>query len=427
MLMAHHPLFYVYIKPKIMNLAVALTRATKILHQIGCILIWAYMLYMVIYQFSGNEDSSEVSFQKFTPENEAEVGYPTFSVCIRGVDGGIFYPLIQTDLYQELYKHPNCNKSGINHPWCETALFQKMLQGKEDISLNASTQNIDPITISVLPLMKRWRFSDDIGEWQHYTNKMMYLSYQDSFRTCYTKKYEPGTGRNITHDMYSIEADKIGLAIEIYVHQVGGLIAIMGKKYLFQITKSEVDEVYANFNSTLDLSYPTPKGLTVFYDFHVRMVKILRKRADAVTACNKNITNNDKIYKEALIMEVGCIPSYWKRFFVGKKFEYLPDCTKQTQFQQLAHMLPTMSENTNLRNGTKLYDQPCNEMKVCSILYKRNERHVNNKLWIGFYYDEDEYLEVVNKKAISTYDLWSQIGGVVGIFLGVSILQVIES
>ena len=36
-------------------------------------------------------------------------------------------------------------------------------------------------------------------------------------------------------------------------------------------------------------------------------------------------------------------------------------------------------------------------------------------------------MKVVNIKAYSTYDLWSQIGGVVGIFLGVSILQVIIS
>ena len=410
-----------------MNPAGGFSRIIKILHQLGCLLIWAYMLYMVIIQFSGNKDSSEVSFQKFTTENEDEDGYPTFSVCIRGVNGLIFHPLINTDLYQELYQHPECNKSGANHPWCETALFQKMLQGKEDILQSASTQNVDIITMSVLPLLERWRLLDDNGEWEHYDNKMMYLSYQDSFRTCYTKKYEPGTGRNLTHDMYSIEADKINLPLEIYVHQVGGLIAVMGKKYVFQITKTEVDEIYSSFNSTLDLTHSSPKGLTVFYDFHVRKIEMLRKRPDAVKACNESITNNDNAYKESLVKAVGCIPSYWESFFIGKKVGDLPGCTKPTQFQQLADMLPTMSENTNLQKGAKLYNQPCDEMKVCTVLYKRNERHEHNKLWLGFYYDADEYLEVVNIKAYSTYDLWSQIGGVVGIFLGVSILQVITS
>ena len=40
------------------------------------------------------------------------------------------------------------------------------------------------------------------------------------------------------------------------------------------------------------------------------------------------------------------------------------------------------------------------------------------------HFDADEYLEIVNNEAYTEYDLWSQIGGIVGIFLGYSILQV---
>ena len=159
--------------------------------------------------------------------------------------------------------------------------------------------------------------------------------------------------------------------------------------------------------------------------FHVRKIEMLRKRENADQACNKSITNNDQMYKEALIKKVGCIPFYWKRFFENGKFGSMQTCRNKNQYEQLADMLPTMTENSNLQKGGKLYEPPCNEMKVCTVLYKRNERHEHNKLWLGFYYDADEYLEVVNIRAYSPYDLWSQIGGVVGIFLGVSILQVI--
>ena len=406
-----------------MNPTAGLSRGTKIFHQICCLLLWIYILYKVIMQFSENKDTSEVSFQKFTSENDKEDGYPTFTVCIRGVNGGTFSPLIESDLYQELNNHQTCNKPGVDHPKCETSLFQKMLAGKEDILQSVTTKDFDELTVSALPIMERWRLLDDNGDWQHYNNKKMYLSYQDAFRTCFTKEYEPGTGRNLTHDMYSIEADQINLPLEIYVHQVGGLIAVMGKKYVFQITKTEIDEMYENFNSTSQ-NHPSSKGITTFYDFHVRKIEMLRKRVNAVKACNDSITNNDQMYKEALIKEVGCIPSYWKRFFIDGKFENLSACRNKDQYEQLADMLPTMSENSNLRTGVKLYDPPCNEMKVCTVLYKRNERHEHNKLWLGFYYDADEYLEVVNIKTYTTYDLWSQIGGVVGIFLGVSILQV---
>ena len=83
-----------------------------------------------------------------------------------------------------------------------------------------------------------------------------------------------------------------------------------------------------------------------------------------------------------------------------------------------------MFGNTNLQNGTMLYEQPCNEMKILASINKRDVRTVDHKLWLGFHYDADEFLEIVNNEAYTEYDLWSQIGGIVGIFLGYSILQV---
>ena len=43
---------------------------------------------------------------------------------------------------------------------------------------------------------------------------------------------------------------------------------------------------------------------------------------------------------------------------------------------------------------------------------------------INYGLDADEFLEIANNVAYPEYDLWSQIGGIVGIFLGYSILQV---
>ena len=39
-------------------------------------------------------------------------------------------------------------------------------------------------------------------------------------------------------------------------------------------------------------------------------------------------------------------------------------------------------------------------------------------------FNTEEFLEIVNNQAYTEYDLWSQIGGIIGIFLGQSILQV---
>ena len=414
------------------NFATLSKNATRICYQICCFAICVFMIYLVVDQFSGNKDSSEVSYKKFALEGEEKIKYPTFSICTPGVHGAIFYPLVHTEIYDKLHEHAECQKPGAVRHWCEIGLYQKMLLGKEEPIIEASSQDVDQITKLIIWNMERFKFLDDNGGWLPLNDKSMYLSYQDALRICFTKTPESGMGRNHTYDLYGINAENLNLPLEVYIHQVGGLIEQLGKKYVLLISKTEINELYSNFKATMP-TFPTgglippgliPQGITVFHDFHVRKIELLRKRPDAVTPCDESITDNDKVYKEALMKKVGCIPPYWKRFVINGTHKDLPGCNTRNQFTQLSSMLPMMFENTNLLNGSKLYDQPCNEMKISTSINKRNERTVQHKLWLGFYYDADEFLEIVNNAAYTEYDLWSQIGGIVGIFLGYSILQV---
>ena len=152
----------------------------------------------------------------------------------------IFYPLVHTKLYQELYDHQVCQEP---HHWCEIFLYQEMLLGKQEITPNSSAQNVDEIIKSVLPLMKRWQFKETRGEWKYEPEKKMYLLYQDSLRVCFTRELEPGMGRSHTYDLYAIDASTLDLPLEIYDHKVGGLIEQLGKKYVLQITKTEIEQL----------------------------------------------------------------------------------------------------------------------------------------------------------------------------------------
>ena len=408
-----------------MRFASIIKHTTRICYLIICIVLCVFMIYLIINQFSGNKDSSEVSYRKFKEEQGKNIGYPVFSICTPGVNGAIFYPLVHTELYPKLYNHSECTKPGITHHWCEISLYQNMLLGSVEPLLEASTQDVVAITKSILDSTERFLFLDDYGGWVRYNKKSMYLSYQDSLRICFTKISERGMGRNHTYDLYGINAETLNLPLEVYIHQVGGLIEQLGKKYVLLITNTEIKELYANWKATKSTSSSGRQGITVFHDFHVRKIEVLKKRPNAVIPCNETINDNDKVYKEALIKEVGCVPSYWKSFFDNGKDEYLPDCNTRAQFERMSNMLPMMFENTNLLNGSRLYTPPCKEMKISTTINKRNERTVDHRLWLGFYYDADEFLEIVNNEAYSSYDLWSQIGGIIGIFLGYSILQVI--
>ena len=387
------------------------------------------MIYFLINQFSDNQDSSEVSYKKFIETHDDIIKYPTFSICTPGAHGGIFYPLRNNSIYDVLYNHSEhytdhynqCNKSKVQHPWCEIKLYQKMLLGEEEPISEISEQNVEEITRNILEKVKRYQFKLSARQIKHQANKTaMYLSYQDSLRVCITKIPEPGMGRNHSYDLYGLNAKSLNLPIEVYIHQIGSLIDQLGKKRALLITNTEIRELHDNFKET-KLNSSNNRGITVFHDLHIRRIEILRKRSNAVKSCNESIYNNDELYKREVVKEVGCIPSYWKRFFEN---ENSPNCTTKAQFDRLTNMLPMMFENTNLLNGSKLYVQPCNEMKILTSINKRNERLFDNRLWLGFYYDSDEYIEIQNNEAYTSYDLWSQIGGIVGIFLGYSILQV---
>ena len=395
------------------------------LYQIACISLVVFWVYLLSKQFIDNKDSTEVTYKKFGSNVKNEVEYPTFSICTPGKVN--FYPLVDTPLYQELYNHSACQDPSHPsydsvHHWCEIGLYQKMLRGEEEITPSASKQDVDSIINSLLPKIGRWQFLEDNGGWKPYNKKSIYASYQDSTRVCFTKKREPGLGRNHTYDLFAISGEHINSAVEIYVHKIGGLIEQLGKKYVFQMSHQAIKELYTNFQATSE-SYHTKQGITVFHDIHVRKIEILRKRPNAIKACNNSISDNDKTYMQTVMNSIGCIPSYWRRF-VDNITIHLPECDRTNQYEKFANMLPNTYENTNLQRGAKLYTQPCTEMKISTSMDKRHVRTMSHNMWITFYYDSDEYKEVLNNQAFTANDLWSQIGGIVGIFLGYSCLQV---
>ena len=88
---------------------------------------------------------------------------------------------------------------------------------------------------------------------------------------------------------------------------------------------------------------------------------------------------------------------------------------------------------TNKWNSTaNRYLPPCNKMKVSSDMEisENNTPYISKILqsknlnMLEFLYLTNEYEEIMNVKSVDLEDLFSQIGGSVGILLGYSILQI---
>ena len=407
------------------------------IYKISCFAFCIYQAFLMVEQYIENKDAAAVRYKKYQQLQSGPEQYPTFSFCILGNLGSHLFEITNDKkLYEELYHHPECQLPNTIHVWCEIQLYQKMLLGIVDIATNATLNNFDGQTLDVLRNITKWKLSNEISENSDYISEnllkmkepdnMLYTSYQDPYRLCVTRENNSNLGINHLFDAFTIPLeflDMHDLAFEIYVHKSGGLIGQLGRGHTLKISS-------AMNTRAIELSHylkETNSSVSISNEIRFKAIEVLHKRHGAEEPCNEHNHNNDIEYKNAVIMNVGCIPSFWQSL-IDEKTNKLPACNKTSEFHSISNFLPGINNNKNIGNGTKLYTQPCYEMMVTVTTTSRYEYTIFNEekphLSCIFYFEADRFKEIVNHQAFDLGEMWSQIGGFVGIFLGYSCLQV---
>ena len=126
------------------------------------------------------------------------------------------------------------------------------------------------------------------------------------------------------------------------------------------------------------------------YHFNVNQVEVIRNRPDGTLTCNKTLNDDDSQYRQVIVQSIGCIPSYWKRFFLFSsklKIQGLPDCVNRDDYLRINKLfLPDL----NVINATKLYLQPCDRMKSI-ISTTKSSASERRTLLLQFDYICEEY------------------------------------
>ena len=81
----------------------------------------------------------------------------------------------------------------------------------------------------------------------------------------------------------------------VYMHHPGQLTRQFGKQIL-HLTPASFQKAMNRSNN--------------YYSIHINQVEVLRKRRDGVTPCNDSLTDEDKVWRENVMVKVGCIPEY---------------------------------------------------------------------------------------------------------------------
>ena len=132
---------------------------------------------------------------------------------------------------------------------------------------------------------------------------------------------------------------------------------------------------------------------------------------------------------------VRCVPMFW----MGLKnySSTYPKCTTDSQYKRIGDLTRNF---TNLEKVRKMFTPPCEEMIIVT-----NVQRVKGRLRKEYYDDDlqttvarslyldiqfrhvnDRYQVITNTRGFSVESCWSGIGGFIGIFVGVSMMQLPE-
>ena len=393
--------------------------------QLFCFLTFFVLAMIQVELYAENKDSSSIGYRRFNQEERDN--YPAVSLCFQSRDGDIF------DENHELLKKlgPNAGRKYqdimLGH---KNATFENY-----DISYDEVTKNVfhDLIQLHFVmtkqgDLIDSWQPNeetlevDDFDETKNtkidfpfsISKNPFYKSYQDPYFLCMTQKQKYAHNQLLNLRSFVLKPSVFYQSnienLLVYLHHPGQLIRQFGKQIL-HLTR-------ANFRKAMNKSHN-------YYSIHINQVEVLRKRPDGVIPCNRSLENDDLSWRQNIVRKVGCIPSYWFDLDLEarkkQKNEYdknLPRCTDSKKLQLISkHFLPPKSTD----NGTSLYIGPCNQLGITASV---TQSDVEENLILGFNYFVEEYRETVNGRAFDFETLWSQIGGLIGMFLGFGLWQV---
>ena len=373
-----------------------------------CFGVVFYLTCKEIKRYIDNEDTSSIAFRKFNA-SPRDI-YPVITLCFYG----------RYDRYSTIYKEAVLNEKGYN-----TSQYWNLITGNS----NATTDDIKrmpdftSVTIKLEELTLKFQ---TINERDEFINKMgledyrkppsqsnslialmnesywpFYLSYQNPNQVCYSQHSKFTQDLIKFVDFISLDKDLLNDLqdsgfLYMYVHYPGHTIRSFGK---------EVFSVLLN-------KYNTKKRMVI----RISGVSVLRRRSDAQMQCNPNVENEDDDFRNYVMMKVGCIPPYWMSF--DKLPPGLQQCISNKQLKDAFKY----SRYGNVRQILEQHDPPCSEMTVSSSV----DNQYSGDLNLNFQYRSDEYLETTNKRDFGVRNLWSSVGGFIGIFLGFSLFQLVE-
>ena len=367
---------------------------------ITCYFLAGYYSILQVLDYMKNEDVSLLTYKKYNVEPTDR--YPTFSICLDPTDDDIL------DLYQEETIQQHLNIS--------VADYFDMLTGgsiRDDGLTNFSLLQFDDAKRELLKMISIYtmknRNEEPLVYWDpdvsnaSELNSLFYHGYQGPDRFCFTRNNSYIPSKQIIREIVYLDVENWVGDLYFYLHYPGQLIT--------GIEQGETTRLSLEYS---DLSETILK-------IGISQTQVLKKRHDSRIPCDRDYESNvDLRWRESVMGIVGCIPTYWRGLPQSLPFRShnFNDCTKAQQYKSF------YDYNLYTTDSNITYEPSCTWAKIFSdFLFEDREDGLSGFVF-ELKHESQYYEEVKNLKATRFYDLWSQIGGLVGIFLGCSLIQI---
>ena len=416
-----------------MGMAKAFLHRTKVASKLLLFMTATYMTITQILRYLENSDASSVAFKTFNEHPNDK--YPTFTFCFFGENGEIYSDHI-TELTITKQQYSDILKKGVlsgnyssdmpkmilrlDH---ETLTIQlnRFLDGfefKRKHAKNTIAYDRNLLNPYIDPLTEKARVKE-----KEKIKSAFFISYQDPVQICFTRsdhseprKHHFRQKDTIDFALRDVFPDFNKAFMCGYNCQVGGYFRFY-IHYPGQFTRYK-DKPLVEIPREL-LRYKT-----THISLNIAYVTILRKRPDATTPCDPELTNDDDIFKIRVTKEVGCIPSYWIALLESNMD--LPLCETPNQLQKVYRHIQ------NFTGFMTAYKPPCDEMQAPVNVQRTKEQTnsingiIKSNLHIIITYTTDRYQEINNNRDFDFETFFSCVGGFIGIFLGYSLLQLTD-
>ena len=155
----------------------------------------------------------------------------------------------------------------------------------------------------------------------------------------------------------------------------------------------------------------------------IQGTEIIHRRNKYNLPCNENWKHDDKMIIDKLISNIGCKPQYWVNWTTNEDIKL---CKSQKEYA--AFRVPPVHQID--LNFLEKFSSPCREIQTIIsttttkvIISHDNRNQTINNMQLDIRFSNTRYKEIRNVRSFDEESLIGNLGGYIGLFLGVAIWQ----